>query len=306
MKVIFMGTPDFAVPSLEALVKNGYEVSAVFTQPDKPKGRKMIMTMPPVKETAIKYNIPVFQPNKLRSPENTEIIKKINPDVIVVVAYGQILPESILKIPKYGCVNVHGSLLPKYRGAAPIQWAVIEGEEKSGVTTMLMDKGLDTGDMLLSREVKISEDETAGELFDRLSFIGGDLLIDTLSSLKKGSIVPKKQESGKSSYAKMLDKSIAKIDFSKSAREVHNLVRGLSPWPVAYTFIGGKKLKIYKTALSKKCGNPGEIVSLKPLTVACKDSSLQILEMQIEGKKRMTSKDFLMGHKMDIGTFLGE
>jgi methionyl-tRNA formyltransferase len=304
MNVVFMGTPDFAVPSLVKIAKC-HTVQAVFTQPDKPVGRKMILTPPDVKVCAEKLGIKVYQPQKLKAGDSYEIIKNLNPDVIVVVAYGQILPENILNIPKYGCINVHGSLLPKYRGAAPIQWSVLNGDKVTGVTTMYMEKGLDTGDILLTQKYEIGINETSGEVFDNLANIGGDLILETLEDAQKGRLNPKKQDDSQSSYAKMLDKSLCNIDFSKSNKQVHNQVRGLSPWPVATTVINGKTFKIYETRLCDKSGKIGEIISVNPLTVACGEGSVIINTLQMQGKKKMDSNAFLQGHKLEIGTIIG-
>ena len=305
MNVVFMGTPDFAVPSLKAIAKH-HNVLAVFTQPDKPVGRKMVMTPPDVKVCAQELSIPVYQPVKLREGDNHKIIRELNPDVIVVVAYGQILPENILNIPKYGCINVHGSLLPKYRGAAPIQWSVLNGDTVTGVTTMYMEKGLDTGDILLKEEYEIGINETAGEVFDNLAMLGGELIIKTLEYAQNGMLKPVKQDDSLSSYAKMLDKSMCKIDFSKTNKEVHNKVRGLCPWPVASTVFNGKVLKIFETRLADGKGKPGEVISTNPLTVACGEGAVVVNSVQLQGKKRMDSNAFLQGHKISIGTIIGD
>lgn len=305
MNVVFMGTPDFAVPSLENIAKV-HNVQAVFTQPDKPVGRKMILTPPDVKVCAEKLGIPVYQPVKLKDSDSYEIIKDLNPDVIVVVAYGQILPENILNIPKYGCINVHGSLLPKYRGAAPIQWSVLNGDKVTGVTTMYMEKGLDTGDILETKEYEIGINDTAGEVFDTLAEMGGKLILDTLEKAEKGQLHPVKQDDSKSSYAKMLDKSMCNIDFSKTNLQVHNQVRGLSPWPVASTKLNGKVLKIFETRLAEGKGKPGEILNTNPLTIACGEGAVVVNTVQLQGKKKMDSKVFLQGHKLEKGTVIGE
>lgn len=305
MNVVFMGTPDFAVPSLENIAKV-HTVQAVFTQPDKPVGRKMILTPPDVKVCAEKLEIPVYQPVKLKDSDSYEIIKELNPDVIVVVAYGQILPENILNIPKYGCINVHGSLLPKYRGAAPIQWSVLNGDKVTGVTTMYMEKGLDTGDILETKEYEIGINDTAGEVFDTLAEMGGRLILDTLEKAEKGELHPIKQDDSKSSYAKMLDKSMCNIDFSKTNLQVHNQVRGLSPWPVASTKLNGKVLKIFETRLAEGKGKPGEILNTNPLTIACGEGAVVVNTVQLQGKKKMDSKAFLQGHKLEKGTVIGE
>ena len=297
-----MGTPDFAVPALEKLAQSpDYTVAAVFTQPDKPKGRKMVMTPPDVKVCAEKLGIPVFQPSSMRSEEAYNSLKELNPDVIVVAAYGQILPKAVLDLPKFGCVNIHGSLLPKYRGAAPIQQSVLDGEKITGVTTMLMDVGLDTGDILLKAETEIGENETAGELFDRLAVLGGELIVETLDKLEKGEIIPQKQDDSLATHTSKITKELCPIDFNKSAFEVHNKVRGLNPWPVAVTEIAGKTVKVYSSRVSDMSGAAGTILSLKPFVVACGDKSVELIEIQPQGKKRMTAQAFLAGHKLNIG-----
>lgn len=306
MKIIYMGTPDFAVPALKALASSEHDVCAVFTQPDKPRGRKMILTPPDVKLCAQSLDIPVYQPESMKNGDALEIIDKYNPDVIVVAAYGKILPKAVLDAPKYGCVNIHGSLLPKYRGAAPIQQSVLNGDKVTGITTMLMDVGLDTGDILLTEETEIGENETSGELFDRLAVLGGELILKTLSALEKGEITPKKQDESIATHTSKIDKSLCPIDFSKSALEVHNKVRGLNPWPVATTKICGKNVKVYSTRLCPQSGRSGEVLSTKPLVVACGEKSVEILELQPEGKKRMTADAFLAGHKLEIGDTIGQ
>lgn len=304
MKIIYMGTPDFAVPALKALASSEHTVCAVFTQPDKPRGRKMIMTPPDVKVCAQSLDIPVYQPQSMKNGEALEIINKYSPDVIVVAAYGKILPKAVLDAPKYGCVNIHGSLLPKYRGAAPIQQSVLNGDKVTGITTMLMDVGLDTGDILLTEKTEIGENETSGELFDRLAELGGELILKTLSALENGEITPKKQDESLATHTSKIDKSLCPIDFSLSAQEVHNKVRGLNPWPVATTKICGRNVKIYSTRLCEKSGKAGEIISTKPLVIACKEKSVEILELQPDGKKRMTAEAFLAGHKLKIGDII--
>lgn len=306
MKIIYMGTPDFAVPALKALAYSEHEVCAVFTQPDKPRGRKMVLTPPDVKVCAQSLDIPVYQPDSMKNGDALEIIGRYNPDVIVVAAYGKILPKAVLDAPKFGCVNIHGSLLPKYRGAAPIQQSVLNGDKVTGITTMLMDVGLDTGDILLTEETEIGQNETSGELFDRLAVLGGELILKTLSALEKGEITPKKQDESLATHTSKIDKSLCPIDFSKSAFEVHNKVRGLNPWPVATTKICGKNLKVYSTRLCHKSGKSGEVISTKPLVVACGEKSVEILELQPEGKKRMTADAFLAGHKLEIGDIIGQ
>ena len=302
MRIVYMGTPDFAVPALEKLAQSpDYTVAAVFTQPDKPKGRKMVMTPPDVKVCAEKLGIPVFQPSSMRSEEAYNSLKELNPDVIVVAAYGQILPKAVLDLPKFGCVNIHGSLLPKYRGAAPIQQSVLDGEKVTGVTTMLMDVGLDTGDILIKAETEIGENETAGELFDRLAVLGGELIVQTLDKLKKGEITPQKQDESLATHTSKITKDLCPIDFNKTAYEVHNKVRGLNPWPVAVTEIAGKTVKVYSSRVSDMSGAAGTILSLKPFVVACGDKSVELIEIQPQGKKRMTAQAFLAGHKLNIG-----
>lgn len=308
MRIVFMGTPDFAVPCLDNLIKN-HQVVGVFTQPDKPVGRKQILTPPPVKVLAENNRIPVFQPEKIKNSNTLEIIKELNPDVIIVVAYGKILPTEILTAAQYGCVNVHASLLPKYRGAAPIQWAILNGDKITGVSIMQMDEGIDTGDIILVRETEINPDETSEELFDRLSVLGADALIDALELIENNKANATPQPKGDFGYAKMIGRELCPIDWSKSAAEVHNQVRGLQSWPVATTTINGKNLKIHKTKIVDNIGNyPGEIVdNNKRLIVSCGDNKcLEILELQLDGKKRMNSQAFLTGNKIEIGTVLGE
>ncbi len=308
--VVFMGTPDFAVPALECLIKNDeYDVKLVVSQTDKPQGRHQELTPPPVKQLALQYNIEVYQPKTLKTDEAYEKIAAIAPDFIVVAAYGKILPQRVLDIPKYGCVNLHGSLLPAYRGAAPIQWSVINGEKKTGLTSMLMDAGLDTGDILLVSETEIGENETAGELFDRLAAMGPELLLKTLEGLAQGSVTPVKQDNEKATYVSVLSKEMAVIDWESSALTVHNMVRGMSPWPTAKTFFNGKVLKIHSTLLCSRgaSGTPGTLsVENDRLFVECGDGALEIAELQLEGAKRMSAADFLRGHQNPAGTILGK
>ncbi len=309
MRVVYMGTPDFAVNPLKALIDNKYEVVGVFTQPDKPVGRKAILTPPPVKVVALENNIPVYQPDSLKNGAGIKILEELKPDICVVVAYGKILPADFLNYPEYGCINIHGSILPQYRGAAPIQWSVLDGQEYAGVTSMQMDVGLDTGDMLLVEKTKIGENETSGELYDRLTVIGAELLIKTLKAIESGNISPEKQDDSKSSYASMLDKSMSPVDWSKSAQQIHNQIRGLDPWPVALTYLDGKSLKLFRSEISENLGSgkPGEAVVLKNgLGVFCGDGKAVIIkEVQFEGKKRMNAADFLRGHSLQKGTVLG-
>lgn len=310
MRIIYMGTPDFAIPALQSLIDSEHEVAAVFTQPDKPKGRGMKLAASPVKKLAQENGIEVFQPQSLKrnADEYISKIKEIDPDVIVVAAYGKILPKEILEIPEFGCVNVHGSLLPKYRGAAPIQHAVLNGDEKTGITTMLMAEGLDTGDILLTSETKIGENETAEELFDRLSVLGAELLMNTLKELENGNITPKKQDEQNASYASMLAKDMCEIDFSKSAFEVHKKICGLSSWPCASTRLMGKRIKVYRSEIVDIDTNEkqnGSVIDENKFIVACKDKAVKLVTVQLEGSKKMSAEDFLRGRKIDRGTILG-
>ncbi|GAA0788753.1 methionyl-tRNA formyltransferase [Hathewaya limosa] len=308
MKVVFMGTPEFAVPSLQALIDN-FKVEAVLTQPDKPKGRGKKLSMSPIKEMALKYDIPVYQPKSLRKDEEVkQIIKDIKPDFIVVVAFGQILTKEVLDIPKYGCINLHASLLPKYRGAAPLNWAIINGENKSGNTTMLMDVGLDTGDMLLVDEVDIEDNMTAGELHDVLMERGGNLLIETLNKLSKNEITPIKQGETTSMYASMLNKEMAKINWNQDAKKIHDFIRGLNPWPVSYTYYEDKMMKIYSSqVIDKECNDtPGKIleVSKDGIKVACGKDILLIKSIQFPGKKAMNVGEYIKGNSINIDVIL--
>lgn len=307
MRIVFMGTPDFAVPSLQALIDAGHDVCAVYTQPDKPQGRKQILTAPPVKTLALEHDIPVFQPNTLKNEDEQARLRELAPEVIIVVAYGKLLPKAVLDIPPHGCINVHGSLLPRWRGAAPIQWAVIAGDEMAGVTTMQMAEGLDTGDMLLTYETKVGEKETAGELFDRLAQSGAELLTQTLVKLDE--ITPRPQDDAQSCYAHMLDKQMAVIDWSRSAHEIDCLIRGLNPWPIALTTLSGKRLKVFAAEKTAGNGEPGTVLEADPkkgLTVACGAGALELTEIQLVGGKRMKATDFLRGHVIEVGTKLGD
>ena len=306
MKLIFMGTPDFAVPCLEKLIEAGHEIAAVFSQPDKPRGRKMILTPPEVKVCALKHGLTVYQPKSLRNDEAMELIKEIAPDCIVVAAYGKILPKAMLDLPKYGCINVHGSLLPKYRGSAPIQWSVINGEKETGVTIMQMAEGVDTGDMLYQKAIPIGIDDTAESMFEKLSDLGGEMIVEALDLLEEDKLTPIKQDETLATHAPMLNKEIAVIDWNKSALEVHNLVRGLYSWPIAQTTLHGKKLKIYRTAVGKGSGEASTVISTSPLTIACGEGAVVIEELQLEGKKRMDAKAFLIGHPLQIKEKIGE
>ena len=304
MRIVFMGTPDFAVPCLQKLIDCGHEISGVFTQPDKPKGRHGVMTPPPVKELALKNGLTVYQPVKMKDGTALEMLRQADPELVIVVAYGKILPKEILELPKYGCINIHASLLPKLRGAAPIQWSVINGFEKTGVTSMQMDEGLDTGDMLIKKETAIGENETAGELHDRLSLLGAQVLAETLCALEKGELKPVKQNHSEFTYAPMLSKELSPIDWNLSAQEVHNKIRGLSPWPSASARLGEKNVKIHRSVLTDvKGGLPGEIIEAgKRLVVSCGDGKcIEILEIQAENKKAMSAADFLRGNPVKTG-----
>ncbi|MCI8373699.1 MAG: methionyl-tRNA formyltransferase [Lachnospiraceae bacterium] len=310
MKVIFMGTPEFAVATLEAIIEAGHEVSLVVTQPDKPKGRGRNMQFSPVKECALRYDIPVFQPVKIREPEALAELNRYEADMIVVVAFGQILTKEILDRPRYGCINVHASLLPRYRGAAPIQWAVIDGEEKTGVTIIRMDEGIDTGDMIAKTEVLLDTEETGGSLHDKLSLTGARLLVQTIQKIENGSASYEKQEDSQSCYAKMLSKQLGNIEWSKPAVEIERLIRGLNPWPSAYTYSDGKTMKIWKAHIEKDLEGvvPGQavMISSTQLLVQTGSGSLALDEIQLEGKKRMQTAEFLRGFRIKQGTIFSQ
>lgn len=309
MKLVFMGTPDYAVNTLEALISAGHNVAAVFAQPDKPVGRKHILTAPPVKVCAQNHGIAVYQPNTLRDGKATEVLKEIAPDVIVVVAYGKILPKEILDIPKYGCVNGHASLLPRYRGASPIQWCIVCGEKETGVTAMLMDEGMDTGDILKTVKTEIGPEETAEELFCRLSGLTAELLVNTLDELKKDNITPIKQDEGKASYAPIIKKEMAQLNFTdKTADEIHNAVRGYYSWPCTYFFLENKRVKVIKAAVSDNTNaKAGTVIkSDDSLVIACKDgTAVELVTVQPEGSKPMTAKQMLCGRPIAVGTVIG-
>ncbi|MBO4383628.1 MAG: methionyl-tRNA formyltransferase [Clostridia bacterium] len=305
-----MGTPDFAVRSLERLIAEGYEIVGVFTQPDKPKGRKHVLTPPPIKECALLHGIPVYQPASLKNGEAMPILEELQPDLIVVAAYGMILRSDVLQFPKYGCINVHGSLLPKYRGAAPIQRCILDGETETGVTTMQMDEGLDTGDMLVAEAISIGENETAGELFDRLAVLGGNVLVKTLAALEAGTLVPTPQDDAASCYAKMLSKEDSPVDWTRAAQDIHNQIRGLSPWPGAVTMRDGAPLKLHRSVLAPDrtdettgCSAPGDLYAEKGrLFVRCGDSAyVELLEVQPQGSRAMDTKSYLLGHPVEAG-----
>jgi len=317
MRIVFMGTPDFSVPALKALVEAGHQVIAVVTQPDKPKGRGKEVQMTPVKIQAMEYGIPVYQPAKVREASFVEVLKGLEADVYVVIAFGQILPKAVLELPKYGCINIHASLLPKYRGAAPIQWCVIDGERETGITTMMMDVGLDTGDMLEKAVIPIEEKETGGSLHDKLSMAGGDLILSTLKKLEEGTLVRTPQTDEGTCYAKMLTKSLGDIDWNQGAVSIERLIRGLNPWPSAYTMWNGKTIKIWaadviagRADFLSESGVPAE-TGTAPGTVVCSDKRglvvstggglLSIRELQMEGKKRMDTPAFLRGYPIPAG-----
>ncbi len=304
MRVVFMGTPEFSVPCLERLVGDGHEVVGVFTQPDKPKGRGKQMSMPPVKEKALEYGINVYQPRSMRDGEALSILKELQPELIVVTAFGKILPGEILDFPKYGCINIHASLLPKYRGAAPIQWSVINGEAETGVTSMQMDVGLDTGDMLLKEKIEIGENDTAETVHDKLSELGAKVLSKTVEALVKGGLIREKQDDSLSNYAPMLTKELSPIDFAQSAQSIHNKIRGLYPWPSATAVIGGKKLKIHSSKIGGNTSEePGVVTAVGDrLEISCGDGKcIEILTLQAEGKKAMSAADYMRGNKIEKG-----
>ncbi len=311
MKIVFMGTPDFAVPSLEMLVNEGYEVVAAVTQPDKPKGRGNKLTAPPVKEFALLHGINVLQPEKIKTPEFIEQIRALNPDLLITAAYGKILSKDLLEVPTKGCINVHGSLLPAYRGAAPINWAVINGEKKTGITTMFTDVGLDTGDMLLKKELEINPDMTVGELHDKMAVLGAEVLKETLIELKKGTLKRIPQQDSESTYAPMMNKELGLIDWNKTAQQVHNLVRGTDPWPGAYTFLNGNRMRVWKTSLTNEKSDShyiGQIIEVSDdgILVKCSDEYILIREIQFDSSKRMNVRDYIRGHQIDAGEILGK
>lgn len=310
MRIIFMGTPEFAVPSLKMLIEEGYEVIAVVTQPDKPKGRGNKLTPPPVKECAQKYGIKVLQPEKVKTPEFADEIAQMKPDLIVTVAYGRILPKTVLDIPPFGCINVHGSLLPKYRGAAPMQWALINGEKVTGITTMYMDVGMDTGDMLLKNELEITPDMTLEELHDSLSELGALTLRETLVKLKNGTLERTPQNNKDATYAPMIEKQIGQIDWSKGAQEINNLIRGTNPWPGAYTTYKGERMRVRKAQpLDEACSQaiPGTILNVgkEGIIVATGCGKLRIQELQFDSSRSMSVESYLNGHSIDEGEILG-
>jgi methionyl-tRNA formyltransferase len=308
MRIVFMGTPEFACPTLRTLIERGEQVVAVVTQPDRPKGRGQQTLAPPVKLLALEHGIPVLQPVKVRHPDVIEEIRALNPDLIVVVAFGQILPKALLEIPGKGCINVHASLLPRYRGAAPLHWCITNGETETGVTTMLMDVGLDTGDMLLKRATPIDPDEDTSSLHDRMSAVGAELLAETIELAAQGRLVPEKQDDTLTCYAPMLKKEDGLIDWSKDAPGIKNLVRGMTPWPGAFSYLDEKLVKVYRVQSASGSGNPGEVLSAgrDGIEVACGTGSIVIHELQLEGKKRLPAAEFLAGCALKPGALLGK
>ena len=308
MRLVFLGTPVFAVPTLERVVEAGHQVLAVVTQPDRPRGRGQKAAPPPVKEAALRLGLPIFQPERVRRPEAVELLRGFPVDAMVVVGYGQIIPQSIIDMAPRGIINVHGSLLPRYRGAGPVQWAIVNGERCTGVTTMRIDAGLDTGDMLLKAETEIGPDENAVELGERLAVMGADLLVETLTGLERGTIVPEKQDSSQATFAPLLKKEDGLIDWSQDARSIHNRVRGLQPWPGAYTGFRGQTLHVWKSkpgAVAGLAGQPGRVVRIKPLMVSCGSGVLELIEMQLEGRKRLSASDFANGQRIGENEVLG-
>ena len=309
MKIVFMGTPDFAAGALKSLIEAGHEITAVVTQPDKAKGRSQELLPPPVKVVALEHGIPVLQPVRIKRPEEVEKLKQYPADIYVVAAFGQILSQEILDIPEFGCLNIHASLLPKYRGASPIQHVIIDGEEKTGITIMQMDAGLDTGDMLYQKEIVISPKDTYASLHDKLMVLGGEAIVEALPLLEQGKLVPRKQEDALSCYAHLIDKTMGELDFTKSAEILDRLIRGLNPWPSAYTTYHGKQLKVWEAepVKSPKAGKPGEILAVEKdaVLVAAGGGALRITSLQLSGKKRMSAHDFLLGVRMTPGEILG-
>ena len=304
MRIVFMGTPDFAVPCLQRLLEDGHEVPAVFTQPDKPVGRHAVLTPPPVKQLALSHGIPVYQPTKMRDGTVAALLRELAPDCLVVVAYGRILPQEILDVPPRGCVNIHGSLLPRYRGAAPIQWSVIRGETVTGVTSMFMDAGMDTGDIIDTLTTPIGGNETAGELFERLAPLGARLLSATLAAIADGTVTRRPQNGAEATMAPMLEKAMGRLDLTRPAQELHNQVRGMNPWPGAFCTAGGKTLKIHETRVAAGSGAPGTLLCADPVTVACGEGALQLVTVQPEGKPRMAAEAWLRGARLPQGARL--
>lgn len=307
MKIVFMGTPDFASGALEALIAAGHEITAVYTQPDKPKGRGKEVQMTPVKMVALEHGIPVYQPRRIKDAEEVERLRAIPADIFVVAAFGQIVSQEILDMPKYGCVNIHASLLPKYRGAAPIQWAVIDGEKKTGITIMQMDAGIDTGDILYTKEYVLDARETGASLFDKLKELGAEAIVEALPLIESGKLTPVPQNHAESTHAAKLSKELGRLDFNKTAVVLERLVRGLNSWPSAYTQFRGKQLKIWEAEVVDAIGAAGSVVAVdkESFTIATAEGGLRILALQMEGKKRMDTRDFLLGYPVTVGEVLG-
>ena len=306
MRIVFMGTPDFSVPCLQTLIDDGHDVCAVFTQPDKPKGRHGVLTPPPVKELALKYDIPVYQPKTLKTDEAKELFKSLNAELAIVVAYGKILPGEFIHAPKYGCINLHVSLLPKYRGSAPVQWAVLNGDAETGVSIMQMDEGLDTGDVLCCEKIAIDPEETSGQLFDRVTAVGARVLCEVVPAIAAGTLKPQPQDHENACLAPMLNKEMAEFRLTESAAHIHNWVRGMNPWPGAwFVTSGGKKLKVMECRAVEAHGEaPGTVLATKPLTVACGEGAVQLLNVVPEGKKPMDGTAFAAGQRLKTGDIL--
>ena len=303
MRVVFMGTPDIAATCLKKVIADGFEIVGVYTQPDRPKGRGMKMVFSPVKEVAIAHGIPVFQPENFRADEDVQPLRELKPDVVAVVAYGRILPQKVLDIPTFGCINIHASALPKYRGSAPYQWAVLDGLTETGVSAMYLVREMDAGDIIEVSKTPIGENETAGQLLDRLAVLGADLLSKTLTRFAENGMVPAvAQDPAQVSYAPMLDKTMCPIDWNKTAQQIHNHVRGLHPWPVAITEIQGTKFKVHETRVAEGSGEPGQILELnkKGLVIACGEGAVEIRSLQAEGGKRMAAPDYFRGHPLEL------
>ena len=301
MRIVFMGTPDIAATCLEKILADGFEVVGVYTQPDRPKGRRMKTAQSPVKQIALRENIPVFQPENFRQPETVEQLRALEPDLCAVVAYGRILPQSVLDVPKKGCINIHASILPKYRGSAPYQWAVLNGEKETGVTAMYLCREMDAGDIIDVSRTPIEENETAGQLLDRLAVLGADLLSKTLARFRDGEVTAESQDSAQATYAPILDKSMSPIDWSKTARQIHDHVRGMHPWPVATMELRGKTFKVHETRVVEGSGSPGQILGLTKtgLRIACGEGAVEIRSLQAEGGKRMAAPDYFRGHPLE-------
>jgi methionyl-tRNA formyltransferase len=310
LKIVFMGTPDFALASLDKLIDGGYEIAAVVTQPDRPKGRGKKLTPPPVKERALGAGLRVLQPERVKDSGFIEALKELSPDIIIVVAYGQILPEEIINLPAMGCINVHASLLPKYRGAAPINWCIINGESRTGVTTMYMDKGMDTGDILLQRETEIGENETAGELHDRLAALGADLLLETLEGLQRNEVERKAQDHSAATYAPQLDRETGRVDWNSDAKSIYNLIRGTNPWPGCYTVYKGERMKLWEAKVleQKSRGTAGKVLEAGHggMLVQAGSGTLLVTKIQMPSSRVMTVDEYLRGNSLETGYILGE